>query len=122
MQDAVHRPLLGSDSIRVNKPTELCQKWYNRATFVSKEVLVSHILNIPVPDTLYETLTKTARETGQPLETVATKWLAAAAKQFAHDPLESFIGAFDSGGTDWADNHDRYLGQTILEDRADHQR
>ena len=79
---------------------------------------MSHILNIPVPDTLYEALTKTARETGQPLETIAATWLAAAATQFAHDPLDSFIGAFDSGGTDWADNHDHYLGQTVLEDGA----
>jgi hypothetical protein len=77
---------------------------------------MSHILNITVPDTLYETLTKTARQTGQPLEAVATKWLTAAAEQFTHDPLEPFIGAFDSGGTDWADNHDRYLGQMGLED------
>jgi hypothetical protein len=68
---------------------------------------------------LYERLTKTARETGQPLEIIATKWLAAAAKQFADDPLDSFIGAFDSGGINWADNHDHYLGQTILEDGAD---
>ena len=83
---------------------------------------MSHILNIPVSDTLYETLTKMARETGQPLETVATKWLTAAAKQFADDPLDSFIGAFDSGHIDWADNHDHYLGQAILEDGADEQR
>lgn len=77
---------------------------------------MSHILNITVPDTLYETLTRTARQTGQPLEAVATKWLAAAAEQFAHDPLDPFIGAFDSGGIDWADNHDHYLGQMALED------
>ena len=64
---------------------------------------MSHILNITVPDTVYETLTRTARQTGQPLEAVATKWLAAAAEQFAHDPLDPFIGAFDSGGIDWAD-------------------
>lgn len=83
---------------------------------------MSHMLNIPVPDTVFETLTKTARESGQPLEMVAAKWLAAAARQFASDPLESFIGAFDSGGTDWADNHDHYLGQTALEDGANDQR
>ena len=77
---------------------------------------MSHTLQITVPDTLYETLTKTAHQTGQPLEAVATKWLAVAAEQFAHDPLDSFIGAFDSGGADWADNHDHYLGQAVLDD------
>ncbi|WP_129677581.1 hypothetical protein [Candidatus Chloroploca sp. Khr17] len=72
---------------------------------------MSHTLQISVPDTLYETLTKTAQQTGQPLEAIATKWLTVAAEQFAHDPLDAFIGAFDSGGSDWADNHDHYLGQ-----------
>ena len=74
---------------------------------------MSHTLQISVPDTLYETLTKTARQTGQPLEAIATKWLAAAAELFAYDPLDAFMGAFDSGGADWADNHDHYLGQAV---------
>lgn len=77
---------------------------------------MSHVLTITVPDQLYETLTRMARQTGQPLEAVATKWLTLAAEQFAHDPLDLFIGAFDSGGTDWADNHDHYLGQMVLDD------
>ena len=79
---------------------------------------MSHTLQISVPDTLYETLTKTAQQTGQPLEAIATKWLAVAAEQFAHDPLDAFIGAFDSGGADWADNHDHYLGQIGRDDRT----
>jgi hypothetical protein len=77
---------------------------------------MSYTLHITVPDSLYQTLTKTARETGQPLEAVATKWLVAAAEQFADDPLEAFIGAINSGGTDWADNHDRYLGHTLSDE------
>ncbi len=77
---------------------------------------MSHILNITVPDIVYETLTRTARQTGQPLEVVATKWLAVAAEQFADDPLDPFIGAFDSGDIDWADSHDHYLGRMPLED------
>ncbi|CAN2040772.1 hypothetical protein GMMP15_2010008 [Candidatus Magnetomoraceae bacterium gMMP-15] len=32
------------------------------------------------------------------------------------DPLEKFIGRFRSGKTDWADNHDRFIGE-ILNDR-----
>jgi hypothetical protein len=80
---------------------------------------MSQIVTISLPDALYETLTNTARQTGQPLETVAARWLAAAARHFAHDPLDSFIGAFDSGGIDWADNHDHYFGQPLAEDGAD---
>lgn len=79
---------------------------------------MSHTLQISVPDTLYETLTKTAHQMGQPLEVIATQWLAVAAEQFAHDTLDGFIGAFDSGGTDWADNHDHYLGQMGMDGRT----
>ena len=80
---------------------------------------MSHTLQLNVPDTLYESLIKTAQQTGQPVEAIATTWLVVAAEQFAHDPLETFIGAFDSGGTDWADNHDRYLGQAGRDDHVD---
>ncbi|NJM08656.1 hypothetical protein HC891_24405 [Candidatus Gracilibacteria bacterium] len=79
---------------------------------------MSHTLQISVPDTIYETLSKTAQQTGQPLEAIAITWLAVAAERVAHDPLDGVIGAFDSGGTDWADNHDHYLGQTERDERT----
>lgn len=72
---------------------------------------MSYRLQIMISETLYTMLTQQARQTGQSLEVLATTWLTAAANQFAHDPLDAFLGAFDSGGCDWADNHARYLGQ-----------
>jgi len=36
-------------------------------------------------------------------------------KNFADDPLADFIGTFRSDITDWGENHDRYLGQELLE-------
>ena len=33
----------------------------------------------------------------------------------AEDPLEAFIGAFDSEGSEWADQHDAYLGGSLSE-------
>ena len=32
----------------------------------------------------------------------------------ADDPIARFIGAFDSGGIPWAEEHDRYLGEALL--------
>jgi predicted RNase H-like HicB family nuclease len=32
------------------------------------------------------------------------------------DPFEKFIGAFNSGVPDWADNHDKYLGEELAKD------
>jgi len=30
------------------------------------------------------------------------------------DPFEKFIGAFNSGVPDWADNHDKYLDENLM--------
>ena len=30
------------------------------------------------------------------------------------DPLDKFIGAFNSGIPDWADNHDKYIGEALM--------
>jgi hypothetical protein len=68
-------------------------------------------VEITVPDTIYRTLVETANQTGQSIEVVASEWLRVAAQQLAPDPLEPFIGAIDSSGIDWADNHDNYIGQ-----------
>lgn len=32
----------------------------------------------------------------------------------ADDPIARFIGAFDSGGIPWAEEHDRYLGEALM--------
>jgi len=67
---------------------------------------------LEVPDRLYETLKKVAGEVGQPFEQVAVEWLAVADQVLADDPLDDFIGALSSEGLDWADGHDRYLGES----------
>jgi hypothetical protein len=71
---------------------------------------MSHTLTIDIPDGIFEILSSTARQIGKPPEAVAAQWLIAAVQQLADDPLEQFIGAFDSAGSDWADQHDYYLG------------
>ena len=34
----------------------------------------------------------------------------------ANDPIARFIGAFDSGGIPWVEEHDRYLGEALLKE------
>jgi hypothetical protein len=76
---------------------------------------MSHTLHIDIPDRIFEILSRTARQIGKPPEAIASQWLVAAVQQLADDPLEQFIGAFDSRGSDWVDQHDRYLGAAALE-------
>ena len=82
---------------------------------------MAHTLSIELPEGLYDLLVKMAQETGQPPETLAVAWLVAAAQRTAQDdPLEPFIGAFDTGIKGWTARHDEYLGRTLLDDHAGH--
>lgn len=78
---------------------------------------MSHILSLEVPEAIYESLVRTAQQSGQLPESLAIQWLAQATDQVIDDPVEQFIGAFDSGGTDWADRHDQYLGLATVHRR-----
>ncbi len=71
-------------------------------------------LLLEVPDNLYESLVSAAKRLGESPQEVAVYYLAAAIERFGDDPLEQFIGAFDSRGLKWADQHDAYLGLTLL--------
>ena len=74
---------------------------------------MGHTLTLDLPDQVYACLRQQAEQTGQSPEAVAAQWLATATQVAAEDPLEPFIGAFNSQGTDWADHHDAYLGRAV---------
>ena len=77
---------------------------------------MGHKLTLDVPGEVYEPLVNTARETGQKPEELAAQWLAAAVQAFSNDPLEKFIGAIQSDVPDWADQHDKYIGQALMKE------
>jgi hypothetical protein len=64
---------------------------------------------------VYTVLFQTAKQTGQLPETLAAQWLTAVTKHLTDDPVEQFIGTFKSPVADWADNHDTYLGNAVME-------
>ena len=74
---------------------------------------MGHTLTLNVPEDVYQSLQRQAEQTGQSPETVAVQLLATATQPYVEDPLEQFIGAFNSQGIDWADHHDAYLGQSV---------
>ena len=75
---------------------------------------MGHSLTLELPDDVYESLLNAAKETSQPPDAVATQLLTAATQHPSEDPLERFIGAFDSRGSDWADQHDVHLGRSVI--------
>ena len=76
---------------------------------------MGHTLTLEVPEDVYESLLKTAQETGQQPETLAVQWLTQATRKGADDPVEQFIGAFNSHGSDWVERHDEYLGHAAVD-------
>ncbi len=80
---------------------------------------MEHTLTIELSEEIYEPLTKTAKETGKTPEELAVEWLLLATRYALNDPVEEFIGAFHSDVPDWADQHDKYLGQALMEERRD---
>lgn len=69
-------------------------------------------MTLDMPERVYQLLREQAEQTGQPPETLAVQLLATATQHLVTDPLEPFIGAFSSHGSDWADHHDAYLGKS----------
>ncbi|GAK51660.1 hypothetical protein U14_02905 [Candidatus Moduliflexus flocculans] len=76
---------------------------------------MSHTLIISLADEVYTVLTRTAKQIGQMPETLAAQWLKAISQHLTDDPVEQFIGAIKSPVTDWADQHDAYLGKMVME-------
>jgi predicted transcriptional regulator len=75
---------------------------------------MGHTLTLELPDDVYESLLQVAQEASQPPNAVAAQLLTAATQHLSEDPLERFIGAFDSRGSDWADRHDVHLGRSAI--------
>ena len=75
---------------------------------------MSHQLVLNVPNDVYDPLVETAKSTGATPEQLAVDWLAAMSYHAARDPMEKFIGSLPSDIPDWADQHDKYLGEELL--------
>jgi hypothetical protein len=72
---------------------------------------MNHTLKLEIPENVYDSLVKVAARISRTPEELAVDWLSAAVQQYAHDPLEKFIGAYSSNIPDWTDQHDKYLGK-----------
>ena len=76
---------------------------------------MAHSLTLELPESLYEHLSELAESQGRKVEEVALDKLANGSGA-TEDPFEKFIGAFDSGGMDWANRHDEYLGASLFDE------
>jgi len=77
---------------------------------------MGHVLYLELPEDIYKPLIKNAKRKGCSPEETAIEYLKSILVKFEDDPIEKFIGAFHSDNPDWADKHDKYLGQTLMEE------
>lgn len=74
---------------------------------------MTHSLLLEVPESIYQRIVEEARAEGRKVEEIALERLAVKKPQQIDDPLDEFVGAFRSDVPDWADNHDKYLGENL---------
>ncbi len=75
---------------------------------------MTHSLLLEVPETVYQLLAEKASENGKKIEEIALEKLAKDEPKLIDDPLDEFVGAFRSDVPDWADKHDKYLGENLM--------
>jgi hypothetical protein len=78
-----------------------------------EEIRMGYTLTLDMPEDVYQSLIRQAKQTGQLPEAVAVQLLATATQHRVDDSLEQFIGAFRSHGADWTDEHDVYLEKAV---------
>ena len=75
---------------------------------------MTHSLTLKLPDSVFKPLAEKAKAEGRSVEDVVIERLAGnESEMLADDPLDRFVGAFNSDTPDWADNHDQYLAQSL---------
>jgi hypothetical protein len=77
---------------------------------------MNHILNLELPEDIYQPLIKIAEQKGGSPDELAIECLKSVLLKITDDTIEKFIEAFHSNIPDWADQHDKYLGQTQMDD------
>lgn len=76
---------------------------------------MAQTLTLNLPSTVYDTLTKTAKRAGLPVEEVATDWVEQVAIQSVEDPLLQLAGVLESDIEDVGTQHDKFLGAQLRE-------
>ena len=74
---------------------------------------MTHSLLLEVPESIYQPIVEEARAEGRKVEEIALERLANGKPKKIDNSLDEFVGAFRSDVPDWADNHDKYLGENL---------
>lgn len=77
---------------------------------------MSQTLQVEISDEAYRHLAQLARRAGKTPAQLGAEIVSRNVAGLPPDPLDEFIGKFNSGVSDAADKHDRYLSETLLKE------
>ncbi len=81
---------------------------------------MTHSLTLEVPDKLYRSIVEKAAKNGKQIEEIALDRLAKDEEpEIVDDPFDKFIGSLDTDIHDWADDHDKYIGEALYRELRD---
>jgi hypothetical protein len=84
--------------------------------FVREVSEMTHSLTLEIPEEIYQPIAEEAKAEGRKVEEIALERLAKGNSKQEKDPLDEFVGIIRSDIPDWADNHDKYLGEELAKD------
>ncbi len=71
---------------------------------------MTHPVVINFPEKVFRPLANEAEAKGQTFEEIVVERLT---PDSTDDPFAKFLGFFDSGGMDWGNRHDEYIGENL---------
>ncbi len=75
---------------------------------------MTHSITLELPETVYKKLVEKASKNGKRVEEFAVDQLSNGDSGVVDDPFEKFIGSLHTDVPDWADNHDKYIGEQLM--------
>ena len=75
---------------------------------------MTHSLTLELPEKVYRNLAEKASKSGKRIEDFAADQLSNGDSGVIDDPFEKFIGSLHTDVPDWADNHDKYIGEQLM--------
>ena len=83
---------------------------------------MTHTLTLHIPDEIYMPLLQQAQQAGKTPEEAVLAWVTSTVERLTDDPLLQLAGSFASSVTDVSDQHDAYIGQSLMQElrQSDH--
>ncbi len=77
---------------------------------------MSQTLQVEISDEAYLHLSRLAQNEGKTPAELGAEIVNRNIAHLLHDPLDEFIGKFNSGVSDAAENHDFHIGEALLKE------